>query len=64
MDYDAAEEDAGFFPDFAAHGFFDAFGRFAEAGEGGVPVGWPALLAAKEDSFRVVAYDGHYYWGY
>jgi hypothetical protein len=61
MNHHAAEEDAGFFPDFTSHSFLDAFGWLAETGEGGIPVWRPTLLSAEEDSFGVVADDGHDY---
>lgn len=56
---DAAEQDAGLFPHFAADGFLGAFGRFDEAGEGGVPAWRPALLAPDQDAARVGGDDGH-----
>jgi hypothetical protein len=51
--------DTGFFPDFAAHGFFDRLGGFEEAGECAVPVLRPSLLAAEQDLLAVGGHDGH-----
>lgn len=59
MDDDPAEGDAGFFPDFAPDRFFDRFGGFDEAGEGGVPVWWPVFLTAEEDVGAGGGEDGH-----
>ena len=59
MDDDAADEDAGFLVDFAPDGFFDGLGGFGEAGEGGEPVGGPALLAAEEEFISLGVHYGH-----
>ena len=59
MDDYSPEIHTGFFPDFAAHGFFDALSGFQEASERAVPVFRPSLLAAEQDAFSVGADDGH-----
>ena len=59
VDDNAPEIDTGFFPDFAAYGFFDGFGGLDEAGQRGVPEGGPAFLAAEEDAGGRVVDDGH-----
>jgi hypothetical protein len=57
VDDDATEEDACFFPDFAADCFFDGLAGLDEACERGVPVFGPTFLTAQEEPFAVVAED-------
>ena len=59
MDYNAAGSNARLFPYLSADCFLDAFGRFDEAGQGGVPIWGPALLATQEDAAGIRRYNRH-----
>ena len=59
MNYHAPDKNARFFVNFSPHGFLDRFGGFGEAGEGGEPVWWPALLSAEEEAVAFRVDDGH-----
>lgn len=59
VDQDAGQDNTALLPDFPPHGILDALRGFNESRERREPVRRPALLAAKQETFAVVAEHGH-----